>query len=119
MNGLVLSDSEIIEAMEQGARGRFIPASLNRDGTVSRTGSTLSDEELRTVMHYCKRLIATMGRALKQGDAEARPCMVNRNACKFCPYRTVCGKELMDRDILQDNAGNAQVLARMREGREG
>ena len=38
MSGVVLSDGEIIQAMEAGAKGRFIPASLNKDGTLGRAG---------------------------------------------------------------------------------
>ena len=59
MSGLVLSDQEILLAMEAGAKGRFIPASLNKDGSLGRFSSALDGEQLKTVLDYSKRLIAT------------------------------------------------------------
>ncbi len=113
MSGLVLSDQEILRAMEAGAKGKFIPASLNQDGSLGRFSSALDADSLRLVMDYAKRLIATMGRELKRGCVEARPAMVNQNSCKFCPYGTVCGKEYDDKDVTRDKSSADQALERM------
>lgn len=116
MNGLILSDDEIIRAMEEGAAGKFVPASIKKDGTLGRGSSVLSEEELREVLLHSKRLIATMGQKLSAGRVEADPAMVNRNACKFCPYGAVCGRELDDRDVVQDRASTAEILEQMEKG---
>ena len=73
MSGVILSDQEIIQAMEAGARGKFIPASLNKDGSLGRYSSTLDREGLQTVLAYVKRVVATMGEALLEGRVEAAP----------------------------------------------
>ena len=70
MSGVILSDQEIIQAMEAGARGKFIPASLNKDGSLGRYSSTLDREGLQTVLAYVKRVVATMGEALLEGRVE-------------------------------------------------
>ena len=110
MSGLVLSDSEIIEAMEAGAKGRFIPAKLNKDKTPSAASSVLSREQLQKVLEYSKRLIATMGRELERGEAGARPNMHNQAACKLCPYGPVCGSELGERDVEKDLKTREQAM---------
>ncbi len=113
MSGLVLDNDGIIRAMEAGAKGRFIPVSLNKDGSLGRHSSVLSEKELRQVMNHAKRLIATMGRELKRGLVEAKPAMINGNSCKFCPYGAVCGKEYDDRDVIQDKSDTSEVLEKM------
>lgn len=113
MRGLVLDKNEIIRAMESGAKGKFIPAALNKDGTLKKTSSVLDEESLRRVLGYSKRLIASMGRELKRGCVEADPAMINQNACRFCPYGAVCGQERDEKDIVRDKSSPAEVLAKM------
>ena len=113
MSGLVLEDEEIIRAMEDGAKGKFIPASLKKDGGLGRGSSALGEEDLRRVLEHSKRLIASMSRALREGRVAADPTMVNQNDCRFCPYGSVCGKEYSDKDVRQDRSSPETVLAKM------
>lgn len=114
MKGLVLNNEEIIRAMEAAAKGRFIPATLNNDGSLSKNSSALREDGMRAVMEYAKRLVATMGIKLKDGVAETKPNMINQNACKYCPYKTVCEMEMGDRDVLSDRRDNGEILELMR-----
>lgn len=109
MSGLVLSDSEVIRAMEQGARGEFLPASLKKDGTPS--GSVLDEDGLLRVLEYSRRLIASMGRELLSGEAAVRPNMKDQSACRYCPYSAVCGSELGERDIEHQRLSQKEALA--------
>lgn len=111
MSGLVLSDGEIIEAMEAGAKGVFIPAALKKDGTPDSHSSVLSEGELLRVLEYSKRLIASMGLELLRGTAQAKPNMKNRSACRFCPYSAVCGMELGERDVESERLSQKEAMA--------
>ena len=102
-------------AMEAGARGKFIPASLNKDGSLGRYSSTLDREGLQTVLDYVKRVVATMGEALLEGRVEAAPHLKNRSACRYCPYSPVCGKEFTAKDVELDKTTPQQALEKMRE----
>ena len=115
MNGVVLSDQEIIQAMEAGAKGKFIPAALNKDGSVRAKSSALSQEELQTVLAYSKRLIAAMGEELLEGRVQASPVMKNKNTCQYCPYSPVCAREYSEKDVETDRPDSARSLAQMRE----
>lgn len=115
MSGLVLSDQEIIQAMEAGAKGRFIPASLNKDGSLGRFSSALDGEQLKTVLAYSKRLIATMGEELLSGRVEAAPNRKNKIPCRYCAYSPVCGKEFDEKDVEQDKTTSQEALLQMEE----
>lgn len=118
MNGLVLDDSDVIRAMEEKAEGRFIPASLTKDGSLGRASSVVAEEDLRQVLEFTKGKIAAMGRDLRRGRAEAKPSLVNQSACKYCPYGPVCGREFGDKDVTQDKSSAGEVLERMKGGGE-
>lgn len=111
MSGLLLSDGEIITAMEAGAKGLFIPAALKKDGTPDGHSAVLSEEELSRVLEYSRRLIATMGRELLGGDARVKPNMVNSSACAYCPYCAVCGSELGERDVEDRRLSQREAMA--------
>ena len=115
MSGLVLSDQEIVQAMEAGAKGRFIPASLNKDGSLGRFSSALDGEQLKTVLAYSKRLIATMGEELLSGRVEAAPNRKNKIPCRWCAYNPVCGKEFDEKDVEQDKTTSQEALLQMEE----
>ena len=116
MSGVILSDQEIMPG--HGGRrpgGKFIPASLNKDGSLGRYSSTLDREGLQTVLAYVKRVVATMGEALLEGRVEAAPHLKNRSACRYCPYSPVCGKEFTAKDVELDKTTPQQALEKMRE----
>lgn len=113
MSGVVLSDGEIIRAMEAGAKGTFIPASLNKDGSLGRFSSTLNKSQLLEVLAYSKKLIAAMGSELLEGRVEAEPNLKNHNACRFCPYGAVCGKEYGEKDVEQDKTTAEEAMEKI------
>ncbi len=114
MSGVVLEDTEIIQAMESGAKGTFIPASLKKDGTLGRGSSTLTEGQLRMVLDYAKKLIATMGQELAHGAAAVKPNMKNHSACRRCPYGPVCGGEFGEKDVEPDKTTPEEALGQMR-----
>lgn len=118
MSGLLLDDVDIIQAMEAGARGEFIPAKLKKDGTPDSHSAVLEEESLRQVLEYSKGLIAAMGRELEEGQAEARPNLSNQAACKYCPYGAVCGKEFGERDVEQERLGTQEAMEKIKERME-
>lgn len=119
MNGLILSDADIVTAMEEAAQGRFIPVKLKKDGTVGSTASSLKAEELLEVLHYAKQLVGTMADELIEGHVEAKPMMKDVNSCAFCPYPSVCGREYGDEDVEAEKADKDEILEKMRKQQAG
>ncbi len=118
MNGVILNDVEILHAMEENVAGRFIPATLLKNGQPSRFSSVLEENQLRTVLNYSKSLIATMADELYRGRIEAAPILKNQLGCEYCSYQSVCGKEYSDKDIEKMKFDNSEIIEKMSKGKE-
>jgi ATP-dependent nuclease, subunit B len=117
MNGLILSDTEIVRAMEAAAQGSFIPVKIKKsDGTISKTNSAVTQETLSDVLIYVKNMIGTMADELSYGHIAAKPMMHNANSCKYCAYVSVCGREYNDDDIISGKPDHQSILEIMKGG---
>lgn len=95
MNGFVLEDPEVVQAMEPDVKGVFIPVGQNKDGSFSKRSSLLRLEELGKLERYVERLVIHMAEELAGGSIEARPTFSggSRPPCEYCDYATVCGNK--------------------------
>ena len=92
-SGLVLSQPEILRAMEHSAltEPRFLPLAVNRSGDIA--GGLADAEELGRLGQYVDGLLEKIARELGQGVIDADPCYTNEsdNACTYCPFAAACG----------------------------
>jgi len=94
-SGLVLADPEVIRAMEESGGGVFIPAKLNKDGTVSaKSVGAKTLEEFDALEEQLKTTVRNMGDRLISGDMCISPLKEGSiNACRYCEYKSFCRKE--------------------------
>lgn len=121
MNGLLLDDSRVIQRMEEQVGGKYIPVAL-KDGKPMKIESTINVPQLDGVMEYIKNLTGQTVQTLHGDDIAALPLMGEHNACRYCPYFTVCGHKDTDgrRDYLRlDKAGALRQILRKETGKEG
>jgi ATP-dependent helicase/nuclease subunit B len=93
MNGLILSEPEIIEAMDVTNSGEFIPVSIAADGKIKNAGSTATLAQFDSIFNKIDNIIFDMNSSLLKGDFSAVPAKSNDdriNACKYCEYDSVC-----------------------------
>lgn len=92
MNGLLLSEPEIIDAMESPCEGIYIPVSQKRDGSFSTSSaaSLISLQSLGKINKYIERLITEMADELFDGKIDA---VSFDKSCDFCNYSYVCAKK--------------------------
>lgn len=90
MNGLLLEDREVLQAMDSSMSGLFIPVALKKDEsfTAASKGSLVTLSELGRINGYIDHLIVNMARELHAGRVEAVPLP---DVCSYCDYRGVCG----------------------------
>lgn len=93
MNGIIIDDSEIILAMENGAKGIYIPAALKKDGSFSAASSLASLEDFGKIFHSIDKKIINMAYSVLNGNIERKPSKGSVDACEYCDYKTVCGYE--------------------------
>ncbi len=90
MNGLLLNNLEVLDAMDSGFSGMFIPVTCKKDGTFSSdsVASLASLRELGHIGRYIEKLVCNMAEELHDGRIEALPV---KDICDYCDYRAVCG----------------------------
>ncbi|MEM0528962.1 PD-(D/E)XK nuclease family protein [Zongyangia sp. HA2173] len=94
MNGLLLEDEEVVEAMEPEVRGVFIPAKKKKDGTFDKLSSLATLARLGKLSRHVNDEIIRMADALCQGRIGADPVEQGGiPACHWCDFQAVCKHE--------------------------
>ena len=106
MNGLVLSDSQVIRAMEQDAKGVFIPAALKANGEPDARSSVATLEELGQLSRYIDQMVVEMASQLRQGRVSPQPLeREGRLPCEYCDFRGVCRDNPQIRKMARGKSG--------------
>lgn len=103
-SGMVLSDPDVLEAMEHGAleNPRFLPLSIGRDGSITKGVATA--EELGKLGKYVDTLLRRIAGELRGGNIDADPCgrSESDNACTYCEFASACHfMDLDERDHME------------------
>lgn len=88
--GLLLSDDQILAAMEPGEKPVRLNYTRRKDGTVS--GDLADRAQLRLLKAYVFCLLGQMVDDIASGCVDPNPYTrgSSHNACAFCPYGSVC-----------------------------
>ena len=114
MRGLLIRDKEVLSAMEQGPEGKFIPAEVNKKppNDFSSRSSVVTNEEFDEIFRYIDICIKRMGVELYSGNISAAP---SKNACKYCPYGSVCRFEKGSRTVKYPKYDKKSALEHIKE----
>lgn len=93
MNGLLINDTDVLNAMEKDMNGLFIPVKLKKDGSIDKSSqnSLVSLNELAKINKYIEKLILNMAKELHLGNIHTKP---NKDICQYCDYSGVCGDDI-------------------------
>ena len=88
--GLLLSDEEVLQAMEPGENPQRLSYSVKKDGSLS--GDLADREQLKLLKAYLQRILGKMVDEIASGNVEPNPYTrgSSHSACTFCPYGAVC-----------------------------
>ena len=89
--GLVLSDPDVIDAMEIGESKQYLPVKLSKDGVF--TGDSLaSEKQLRLLGVHIDKMLKSAAQKILSGEIGCSPLYKgeNDNACNYCDFRSVC-----------------------------
>lgn len=114
MNGLLLDDPGILQAMEAKGEGRYIPTVL-KNGEPARRDSLVSLRDMDCILHHVKRMVGEMAQSLWDGDVQAEPVSGAYDACQWCPYAAVCGHEKEDPARAMARLDKKTALDQLRE----
>lgn len=121
MKGIVLYDEQhdILNDMENGVNGRFIPVSYDKKGNLK--GCFASLEGLGRIARKINSLIAEMGNGLHSGHIEQNPIDGKDHTftCDYCDYADVCAnrKYINKREMISmDDRKVISVLEEVQNG---
>lgn len=91
-SGLLLADETVLEAMEQGIEGQYLPVQKKKSGLGD---YVVTQEQMRLLKDYVKK---RMGEAVDQildGKFEPSPFYrgQSHDPCRWCDYSDVCQKD--------------------------
>ena len=88
MSGLLIDNEDVLNSMEEGLKGEFIPAQKTKtSGVYSKYSSIVSEEEFAKILDYVDVCIKETGMEIYSGNINAMPI---RKACEYCDYSSVC-----------------------------
>lgn len=127
MNGLLLNERSVLEAMEPGVQGRFIPAKLSGGVLDSRKSTVLSQAQFAQIRGAVESQLGKMVSGMKAGHVEALPALRSeqtdgKSVCDFCEYAMICLHEADDpcRALRKlDFADALEELGVRKEGEDG
>ncbi|MEY7999086.1 helicase-exonuclease AddAB subunit AddB [Clostridium sp. Mt-5] len=94
MNGLLLNDPDLVKKMDRDMEksSDIIPASVKKDGSLSKSKSSLATvEQFQLLRKYVRDTIENLCEKMLEGNIEVTPYKnKNRSACSYCIYSAIC-----------------------------
>lgn len=88
MKGLVLDDEAVLNAMEPGLSGFYIPVKKSKNGP---SGSVATLAEFGVIKKHIDSLLINIASELSEGKIAALPFRKNSETpCDFCRYKGIC-----------------------------
>jgi len=122
MNGLLLRDRKILQAMEAALAGEYFPVKRKKEDNYTGESMLADRKEFEKIRRHVRRLIACMGENLYSGKVAPSPADgAEGDICRYCEYAALC-----HRNRLDGQKGNPELtreefyaLLDKEEGKEG
>lgn len=97
-SALVLSDNDVLEAMENGVGGKYVPVKFDKKGVITKSSGCITKEGMNKLKKLTYRNLTEMAELLYNGNAEAEPLLLNKKLpCRYCEYVNVCDNSQSER----------------------
>lgn len=125
MQGLLLSDEEIVQLMDtslQSGTSQIVPAGIKKNGGFYSSSKIASDDTFSTLQSHIDQLIIHAGLDMTSGKVHLNPyAQKHQTACTYCPFRSVCQFDpILEhneyRNLMQMN--DDEVLDKLRKEEE-
>ncbi len=95
LDGLLLENAAVLEALDSDKTGLFLPLKYKKDGQPAASRYLADLERIGGLGRYTEELLAEMAGGLSAGDFAPRPLVKNGapRHCDYCPYRAACRHE--------------------------
>lgn len=99
MNGIILNNDSVIIGMDSTEKGKYIPVKKSSRGGYTGADYLYDLSELGKIFKNIDDTLTEMAKTLHKGNIEYNPtkdftsASDNYDACKYCPYLSICGYE--------------------------
>lgn len=114
MNGLFLSDGEVIAGLDSTGKFAYFGIKINKDGELTGDIITLGTFEL--IHRKINRILAEMGANLHEGNIPVFPFETEGSSevkchCAYCDFKSICNENYKNRNKAQKLSGDiADIL---------
>ncbi len=115
MDGIILNNLQVFEAMDKEFKGVFLPASYD-EKTGSLKGKVISLNSLNRLKNLVNSSIRKMAEDLQAGHISALPV---EDACTWCSYKDVCKREEDDPIKEMDVLKFTDAISQLRSDEDG
>lgn len=92
LKGVVLAETEVVDAMDAEEKNYSLDKVFNKDGTVAKTAAALELEDMHALLTHAQKTAAQLADRIRQGQIDVSPAQIDQwSACDYCQYRAVCG----------------------------
>ena len=93
-SGIVSDERDVLDAMDRGVTGKYVPVSLKADGTYKKSASLATLERFGELYRELEGVICRIAEEMKSGKAGAVPLEHHGSVkCDWCAMRSVCRRE--------------------------
>jgi ATP-dependent helicase/nuclease subunit B len=120
--GWVLETPELIKAIDNS--NKYLCVTLKSDGSLGKGKNNVKTEDnLKVILDYTEACLKNTAESILGGEIRVRPYKhKSENACKYCPYKAVCGFDVKIGNswhIIED-IENEEILEKMKKlGKKG
>ncbi len=115
MDGIILNNLQVFEAMDKELKGAFLPASYD-EKTGSLKGKVISINSLNNLEKSINASIKSMAEQLQNGYISALPI---KDGCTWCSYKDVCKREADDPIKEMDILSFKDAISQLRGDEDG
>lgn len=128
--GLLLAKEKVLNAMEHGMTGRFIPVRRKADSNskkgsnkkvdnpldLSKTSKVLVESsDMTWIKDYLYNMLREMSASLHDGDVSAKPQIIGDDApCDNCPYGNICDNSSLT-DYIDNREEFKEIIEKTKE----
>lgn len=94
LKGVVLADSEVVDAMDSPSPGFSLEKVFNKDGSTAAAASAVNLEEMHALLRHAEDTAAALTKEIRDGRVDVSPVQTGQfTACEQCGYAAVCRRD--------------------------
>ncbi len=102
--GMINKDISVVEHLDHSlvnggelvatASSPYFPVETDKEGDYTKRSHVIDSDQFVALMHHTRQIMTDCGNEILDGKISVSPYnMEGRDACEYCPYRPICGRE--------------------------